>query len=71
MASYFDMGNYGNIFVKTKWQGKCHLKRMPSFKTVSEHSKCPVVDEHSHDTKLPKRHVGYDFERQADSICFE
>ena len=43
---------------------------MPSFKTVSEHSKCPVVDEHSHDTKLPKRHVGYDFERQAYSIGF-
>ena len=39
MASYFD------FFVKTKWQEKCHLKRMPSFKTVSEHCKCPVVDE--------------------------
>ena len=44
MASYFGMRNYGSIFVKIKWQGKCYLKRLPSFKTLSEHSKCPVVD---------------------------
>ena len=44
MASYFGMPNHGNSFVKTKWQEKCPLKRMPSFKTVSEHCKCLVVD---------------------------
>ena len=33
MASYF-----GNSFVKTKWLEKCPLERMPSFKTVSEHT---------------------------------
>ena len=69
MASYFGIPSYGNFFVKTKWQEKCHLKRMPSFKTVSEQCKCPVVYS-SHNTKLLKRHVGYDFERQADSIGF-
>ena len=52
MASYFGMPNYGNFFVKTKWQEKCPLK---SFKTVSEHYKCPVVDEQLPvDTKLLK-----------------
>ena len=53
MASYIGMPNYSKIFVKTKWQGKCHLKRMPCFKTVSEQNKCPVVDEQPHvDLKL-------------------
>ena len=45
MASYFGMPNHGNSFVKTKWLEKCPLERMPSFKTVSEHCKCLVVDE--------------------------
>ena len=55
MASYFGMPKYGIIFVKTKWQEKCHLKRMPSFKTVSEHCKCPVVDE-----QLPRHETSRD-----------